>query len=88
MQFENLVFVIMSTRENTRLIARASYVLYTCTKLNVKKYITKTIADDKKHAKGLSVQIVYVFYSADSIVFKIVFLIKVALCNKSITRRY
>ena len=25
-QFENLVFVIMSTRENTRLIARASLV--------------------------------------------------------------
>ena len=26
LQFENLVFVIMSTRENTRLIARASYL--------------------------------------------------------------
>ena len=26
-QFENLVFVIMSTRENTRLIARASFDL-------------------------------------------------------------
>ena len=30
-QFENLVFVIMSTRENTRLIARTPFLPITCT---------------------------------------------------------
>ena len=36
-QFENLVFVIMSTRENTRLIARAPFqiIMYFCLHLVV-----------------------------------------------------